>query len=126
MGNLIVLPAIVIGLLSTAVLNLNNMRDRISDAKVNKNTVAVRLGETNAKRYHLLLIGFAFIFALIYFIIEENDILGFLPLLAFVPLFLHLKTVQKNTAPPLLDPELKKVALSTFLFSVLFFVSALF
>ena len=125
-ADLIVLPAVVVGLLSTAVLNLNNMRDRISDAKANKNTVAVLLGETKAKGYHMLLIGFAFVFALIYFILVGNDFLDFLPLLAFVPLFLHLKTVKKNTAPPLLDPELKKVALSTFLFSVLFFVSALF
>ena len=34
----IFLPAISVGLLSTAVLNLNNMRDQIEDKKSNKNT----------------------------------------------------------------------------------------
>ena len=34
----IFLPAVTIGLLSAAVLNVNNMRDRLADAKVNKNT----------------------------------------------------------------------------------------
>ena len=35
-GEYVLLPAIVIGLLSAAVLNLNNMRDRLADAKVHK------------------------------------------------------------------------------------------
>ena len=43
--HVVLLPAIVIGLLSTAVLNLNNMHDRLSDEKSNKITLAVKLGE---------------------------------------------------------------------------------
>ncbi len=122
----ILLPAIVIGALSTAVLNLNNMRDRAADARANKTTLAVLMGEMRIKRYHYLLIGISFICALIYFFLKENSWIQFLPLLAFIPLFIHLKKVKDNTSPPLLDPELKKVALSTFLFSVLFFISQLF
>lgn len=123
---LILLPAIVIGLLSTAVLNLNNMRDRLADANVNKNTLAVLLGGVKIKNYHYLLIFLAFIFALSYFILRSVRWYEFLPMLAFIPLFIHLKKVRENTSPPLLDPELKKVALSTFLFSVLSFISAWF
>ncbi len=126
LNGFILLPAIVIGLLSTAVLNLNNMRDRLSDAKVNKITIAVLLGEANAKKYHYTLISIAFISAFLYFALNGNHWGDYLPMLAFVPLFIHLKKVHKNNAPPLLDPELKKVALSTFLFSILFFVSAWF
>lgn len=44
------LPAITIGLWSTAVLNLNNMRDRIPDKRANKNTLAVILGKKYQKR----------------------------------------------------------------------------
>jgi len=36
---------------------------------------------------------------------------------------LHLITVIKNSDPKQLDPELKKVALSTFLLSVLIFIT---
>ena len=46
----ILLPAFSIGLLSTAVLNLNNMRDRKNDKKSNKNTIVVRMGSRAAKR----------------------------------------------------------------------------
>lgn len=122
----ILLPAMVIGFLSTAVLNLNNMRDRLADANANKNTLAVLLGGSYIKIYHYTLIVFAFLFALLYFIIKEVAWYEYLPMLAFIPLIIHLKKVKENTSPPLLDPELKKVALSTFLFSLLFFVSAWF
>ncbi len=123
LNGFILLPAIVIGLLSTAVLNLNNMRDRLADANVNKITLAVLLGGSKVKTYHYFLIIGAFVCALVYFILKDATWIQYLALLAFIPLFIHLKKVKENTSPPLLDPELKKVALSTFLFSVLFFIS---
>ncbi|PVW13563.1 1,4-dihydroxy-2-naphthoate octaprenyltransferase [Marixanthomonas spongiae] len=123
LGDLILLPAIVIGLLSAAVLNLNNMRDRLADAKVNKNTLAVVLGGTKVKHYHAALIITAFALSLLYFFLKSDEIIEFLPLVAFIPLFLNIVKVYKNESPPLLDPELKKIALSTFLFSVLFLIT---
>ncbi|MDN2480060.1 1,4-dihydroxy-2-naphthoate polyprenyltransferase [Vibrio agarivorans] len=51
-----ILPAIGCGLLSVAVLNVNNMRDIENDAECGKRTVAVRLGLEGAKRYHYLLV----------------------------------------------------------------------
>ncbi|OAB78615.1 1,4-dihydroxy-2-naphthoate octaprenyltransferase [Cochleicola gelatinilyticus] len=125
-ADFILLPAITIGLLSAAVLNLNNMRDRLADQKVNKNTLAVVLGEPKVKHYHTALVLGAFICALVYFLLKATHWTHFFPLLAFLPLFVHLVTVYKTTSPPLLDPELKKVALSTFLFSLLFFISMCF
>ena len=53
---LVFLPAIAIGLLSTAVLNLNNLRDRDQDKINKKNTLVVKLGNSNAKKYHYFLI----------------------------------------------------------------------
>jgi len=47
----------------------------------------------------------------------------YLFLLAYIPLTKHLITVSKNQDPKLLDPELKKVALSTFLLSILLSLS---
>ncbi|MBV5283951.1 MAG: hypothetical protein JZU53_16130, partial [Paludibacter sp.] len=40
-------------------------------------------------------------------------------LLAYIPLTKHLITVRKNQEPRALDPELKKLALSTFVLSIL-------
>ena len=114
------LPAISIGLLSTAVLNLNNMRDINNDAKVGKNTLVVKLGSEKSKKYHYFLIVMAFISAIIFTTINYKSPLQFIFVLAFIPLVLNMKTVAKNTIPSALDSELKKVALSTFLFAILF------
>lgn len=122
LGNFVILPAITIGLLSTAVLNLNNMRDREADALVAKNTLAVVLGGKNVKKYHGALIFLSFLSAILYFFLNEYRPIQYLPLLSFIPLFLNIVKVFKTNSPVLLDPELKKVALSTFLFSILLFV----
>lgn len=113
-------PAFSMGLLSVGVLNLNNMRDRLSDKKSGKNTLVVKIGSEFAKYYHYYLIFAAFLFALLYTMIHFKSIWQFLFLIAFIPIFIHLKTVYKNKEPKELDPELKKLALSTFLFVILF------
>lgn len=116
----IFLPAISVGLLSTAVLNLNNLRDREEDKKNSKNTLVVKLGNDNAKKYHYFLIIGALFFAVAYVCFHYKTIYQFIFLMAFVPLFKNLKTVSSNKIPEELDSELKKVALSTFLFAILF------
>jgi 1,4-dihydroxy-2-naphthoate octaprenyltransferase len=116
----IFLPAISIGLLSTAVLNLNNMRDQIEDKKAHKNTMAVKLGSQNAKTYHYLLIVGALIAAIMYVQLNYNSPKQYLFLVAFIPLMMNVVVVAKNSTFSELDNELKKVALSTFLFAILF------
>nr|WP_299032858.1 1,4-dihydroxy-2-naphthoate octaprenyltransferase [uncultured Tenacibaculum sp.] len=117
---IIFLPAITVGLLSTAVLNLNNMRDRENDAKSGKNTLVVKMGSESAKMYHYFLIIASFLFALLYVVIKYHSPTQFLFIVAYIPLAKHLFFVYKNKEEALLDGELKKVALSTFLFSILF------
>lgn len=117
------LPAISVGLLSTAVLNLNNMRDQRGDKISGKHTLVVKLGAENAKIYHYALIFVAMMSMIIFAIVDADHFMNLLYFIAFIPLLIHLKTVHKNRNPSMLDPELKKVALSTFLFAVLFFVS---
>jgi 1,4-dihydroxy-2-naphthoate octaprenyltransferase len=118
-----VLPSISIGLLSTMVLNLNNMRDRVNDQKSGKQTLVVRMGGDNAKLYHVALFIGAFVSALAVCIHFEMK-LG-LMLLPFIILALHVKTVMATRYEKEYDPELKKVALSTFLVSILLLISAL-
>lgn len=114
------LPAFSVGLLSVGVLNLNNMRDRESDEKSGKNTIVVKIGNEFARYYHFYLLGASFLFALLYTAINFNSPYQFLFLLAFIPIVKHFMTVYKNKDPKALDPELKKLALSTFLFAILF------
>lgn len=113
------LPASAIGLLSVGVLNLNNMRDEASDRKSNKNTIVVKIGATKAKRYHYFLVITAMVLVLIFALLSNFHFDQYLFLLAYMPLTKHLNNVYKNQEPRLLDPELKKLALSTFALSIL-------
>ena len=114
------LPAAAIGMLSAGVLNLNNMRDRISDEKSGKITLAVKMGESNSKNYHYSLIFGAIFFLIIFTVLTAKELNNFIYLLAFIPLVLHLKRVVQNKDPQKLDPELKYLALTTFAIAVLF------
>ncbi len=117
------LPAVAIGLLSTAVLNLNNMRDSASDAKAGKNTLAVKLGMRNAKRYHYALLLLSVVCMAVYLSIYSTDWTHYLCLLAYVPLGLHTLKVHGVKEPENFDPELKKVALSTFALAGFFYLT---
>jgi 1,4-dihydroxy-2-naphthoate octaprenyltransferase len=120
---LVVLPAIAFGLLSVAVLNLNNMRDHENDAQVGKKTLVVKMGLQSAKIYHSALLILSFICLVIFMI--SSHLIGFIALLPYFVLFWHLKKVWHTQAAHQLDPELKKVALSTFAIAILFLISTL-
>jgi 1,4-dihydroxy-2-naphthoate octaprenyltransferase len=104
----IFLPAISVGLLSTAVLNLNNMRDQIEDKKSNKNTLVVKIGSAKAKIYHYLLIIGALISSVTYVQFNYHSLLQYLFLVAFIPLLINITVVAKNIIFSELDNELKK------------------
>ncbi len=117
--DVVFLPAITIGLLSTAVLNLNNMRDRLSDEKSKKITLAVKLGAKKIKVYHNTLIIMAVISSSLFGILFYTSPFNLIFTITFIPLFLHLKRINKNSDPKLFDPELKKLALTTVLLAIL-------
>lgn len=120
----LVLPASAIGMLSVAVLNLNNMRDIENDRAAGKRTLVVKMGLENAKKYHNFLIIAPFILFFVFSILNEHRLI----LNYFVLIFLltHLKTVKKATSYEEFDPELKKVALSTFILSLIFLISTIY
>lgn len=115
----IVFPAMAIGLLSVAVLNMNNMRDVENDTLMNKNTLVVKMGFQKAKQYHFWLILTAAIFINTYAMNVFTHWYQYIYVLAFIPLLKNIGVVSKATIPRLLDPELKRLALSTFLISLL-------
>ncbi len=114
------LPASTIGFLSAGVLNLNNLRDVDNDARSGKKTLVVRMGVKAAKIYHLLLLGLAILFAVIYTLITYSSPIQFIFLL-LVPLFVKRGyTVYKNKVAVELYPELTRLAVLTFIFSLVF------
>ena len=122
----VIYPAITVGLLSVAVLNLNNMRDITNDKLAGKNTLVVKFGKKNAVIYHTMLIVISLISVLVFTCNFTNKPLAYLYLIAYIPLTIHVIKVWKIKHEKDFDPELKKVALSTFLFSILFAAGLLF
>ena len=118
-----VFPAITIGLLSVGVLNLNNLRDCVSDKKSNKNTLVVKMGFANGKKYHYLLLIIGFLCMALFVFLNFKNWTNTICLLAFIPIGAHFFRISKISEPALLDPELKKLALSTFLLAILFYFS---
>ncbi len=123
---LLLLPATAIGFLSVGVLNLNNMRDEESDRKAAKNTIVVQKGGAWAKQYHYFLVLSAMVLMILFAILNNFHFDQYLFLAAYFPLTSHLITVSKNKNPKLLDPELKKLALSTFFLSILLALSLIY
>ncbi len=126
LDTLLFLPAAAIGLLSVGVLNLNNMRDEVSDRKSNKNTIVVKIGGAKAKIYHYFLIVTAMLLVVVFAVLAKFQFDQYLFLIMYIPLTMHLVRVYRNTDPTRLDPELKKLAISTFLLSVLLSLSFIF
>lgn len=116
----LLLPASAIGLLSAAVLNLNNMRDIVNDKANGKNTLVVKIGFDAAKFYHSVLILSSIIALAIFNLQTELNNSSFAFLIVAPILFLNIRKVMKCQNPVDLDPELKKIALSTFGIAVLY------
>jgi 1,4-dihydroxy-2-naphthoate octaprenyltransferase len=117
-------PAITIGAFSSAVLNLNNMRDFENDAAVGKRTLVVKIGLQKAKTYHssLVFIGMA---SWVFFLFNTQQWWACISFIPFIPLIKHLIFVWKNKTPKAFDPHLKIVAMSTFFVSLLFALGTL-
>ncbi|MFM2486292.1 1,4-dihydroxy-2-naphthoate polyprenyltransferase [Celerinatantimonas yamalensis] len=103
------LPAIASGLLSAAVLNINNIRDLEPDKAAGKHTLAVRLGAHLARVYHQVLVLGALV-AFVLFVREVHSYAGYLVLLAAIPLVKSAWTVYHSRDPQILDGLLKQTA----------------
>ena len=115
----VLLPASSIGLFSTGVLNLNNIRDIESDRKSGKITMVVRMGRNKALWYHAALLADGWLIFLIYAILTSRTMLLWPSLLA-LPLFIrNIVRSFKTREPSKLDGELRNLSLSILLFVVL-------
>lgn len=122
---LVLLPASACGMLSMGVLNLNNMRDMVNDKQMGKRTIPVKIGLSFAKYYHYLLIILPMLLMMLYTVLTFEFRYKALYIIAFIPLVFHLFYVRGVKNPKDFDSQLKVVAFSTFLMSILFFAGKL-
>ena len=114
---LMLLPSAAIGFFSTAVLNVNNIRDMETD-RLNRVTTAICLGDKGAKIYQCVLIIAGWVSMIVYASLRFFDLWHFLFFLV-MPLFVfHLVYVWKHSGKEL-DASLSVLVISTFFFAVL-------
>jgi len=120
------LMAVVLGLFSMGVLNLNNMRDMENDRRCGKITIAVKLGMSGAKKYHSFLIISGMLGSALFTALNFKS-MGQLAIILIFPVFIRdINAVSKIKDHREFDPFLKKLSLSTFIFSILFGVGLVF
>ena len=115
----VVLIGADIGLLITAILVVNNLRDIASDSRTGKRTLAVRLGASGTKLEFILLLAGAYCGPLVFWIC---GIFSFWVLLPFVsaPLAWRLiRDMRYKSDGPRLNHTLASTAKLAFLFSLL-------
>ncbi|HNE03630.1 MAG TPA: 1,4-dihydroxy-2-naphthoate polyprenyltransferase [Anaerolineales bacterium] len=117
--------AVPVGLIVTAILVVNNLRDLENDRKAGKRTLAVRFGEEGAKAEYLLLMLIAY---LIVPVLVWMNIIPIGALLAWLSLPIAirtLRTVFTQKGKPL-NVALAGTGQTAFLFSLFFWVGLLF
>jgi 1,4-dihydroxy-2-naphthoate octaprenyltransferase len=114
------LPAFSIGLFSTGVLNINNLRDYHSDAASDKKTMPVRMGLYQAKVYHLWLLGLAVGFSLLYGIYAYEVWWQYLFLVVLGIFAINGRDIWQGQGPEDFAPKLKQLSLMTFVYTLVF------
>ena len=90
----VILAAISMGLLATAILNVNNLRDLERDSKSGKRTLAVRLGAARTRTLYRLTIFLPLIFSLV--LLSQS--IYFLITLIVLPQLLRASRLVNSTA----------------------------
>ena len=109
---------LAVGLMSTAILAVNNLRDKEEDAKVGKRTLAVRLGTRFVRFQYLFCICGAALIAGLMAVVSHKPYLWFAAFstIAAIPMIKSMFT-EKGAR---LDPNLKKTGLLLMIYSMLF------
>ena len=113
-------PALSCGLFSTAVLNINNIRDIRTDEAAGKRSIPVRLGRARAVNYHWLLLALGVICSALYVLLRFESWWQFLFLLTLPLLIKNGQAVARKNSSQELDPYLKQMALTTLLYVLTF------
>lgn len=117
------LPGTAVGMMSMAVLNLNNMRDIESDRLSGKNSFALRIGFRNAMIYEMILLQLPLVLILIFLgingFIQAQNYYVFIVMILLIPMAKLRRKIMSVKEPKELDPFLKQVGILTFTMAVL-------
>lgn len=117
------LPGTAVGMMSMAVLNLNNMRDIESDRLSGKKSLALRIGFKNAMIYEMILLQLPLILILVFLgingFIQAQNYYVFIVMILLIPFAKLRRSIMSVKEPKELDQFLKQVGILTFMMAVL-------
>ncbi len=111
--------SVPVGALATAILVVNNVRDRETDARANKRTLAVRLGKTGGIAEYAALIGAAYLVPVVLRLTHQASSWVLLPGTTLLPALALVRQVGRNEGRAL-NPTLVNTAKLLMVFGVLF------
>jgi 1,4-dihydroxy-2-naphthoate octaprenyltransferase len=122
--------AVAVGLLATALLLANNLRDIETDAVTGKRTLAVRVGRSNANWCYVACVGLPFVGVLVWAILSvtgavssARPAVAFLPLVALPLVAAPVRLVRSEAAGRTLLPVLGATGRLQLVFGVLLSVA---
>ncbi|WP_185855323.1 1,4-dihydroxy-2-naphthoate octaprenyltransferase [Blattabacterium cuenoti] len=109
-----------IGFLSVSVLNVNNIRDLKDDIENGKITIPVKLGVKYSKFYHTIIVFIPIVICLLFLYIRNvnNTYQWIFSVLIIISLMYNIKNIIFIKRKNLLNLELKKLVLLTFLYGL--------
>jgi 1,4-dihydroxy-2-naphthoate octaprenyltransferase len=119
LNGLVLGASVPVGLLITAIIVVNNLRDMDTDRAAGKLTLAVRLGRTWTRREYTALIAGAYLFPPFYVFAYGGSWWSLLPLLS-LPAAWHLIKMIYRTTGAELNTLLARTALLSLVFCFLF------
>lgn len=109
------------GLISVAILSVNNMRDIDEDRRAGKRTLAVRFGRRFARlEYLFCMLVAAFVIPLYFYATADNRLFTLVPLVIITAAVPVIKTVFVSTDGQVLNGVLAKTGKLLLLFSIIF------
>jgi 1,4-dihydroxy-2-naphthoate octaprenyltransferase len=115
----VLLAAVPVGALATAVLVVNNVRDHRTDVKAGKRTLVVRLGRRFGVAEYFALIGLSYLVPPLFLLAGWAGPLALLPLLTLPLAFPLLRTLSAATDGATLNQTLAKTARLVLAFGLL-------
>ena len=117
--------AIPVGLLASAILVVNNVRDLETDRRAGKKTLAVRLGRANTRRLFAVMVALAYPTALIPSLLGSLNAWPVLVVLTIPIAVALVKTVASHTDGPTLNSALARSGLLELAFCLLLTIGLL-
>ena len=116
----VIMASLAPGLISMAILTVNNFRDRFTDQQAGKRTLVVRLGaQFGINAYAMAIMGACMTPVLLVLLCRDHYycLLGVLSLIPGVPM---IRTIQMHSEPEILNQLLARTGKLLVIYSILF------